>query len=127
MNASYISKGIPAGVPGITTDMAARKRRGRKSDLRIPPEVPLSTVLEQQALYSCIHITLFIVFLLLVQLKRSKSLCDIFLYIVSVLFSLLSLMMTAIHETTDIRRVICKWQCGDHKIGTISFTLKLDV
>lgn len=42
-SAICISNDIPAGVPGITTDMAARRRRGRKSDPQIPPEVPLSS------------------------------------------------------------------------------------
>lgn len=42
-NAICTSNDIPAGVPGITTDMAARRRRGRKSAPQIPPEVPLSS------------------------------------------------------------------------------------
>jgi len=42
-SAICISNDTPAGVLGITTDMAARRRRGRKSDPQIPPEVPLSS------------------------------------------------------------------------------------
>ncbi|KAK1134779.1 hypothetical protein K0M31_007550 [Melipona bicolor] len=42
-SAISISNDTPAGVPGITTDTAARRRRGRKNGPQIPPEVPLSS------------------------------------------------------------------------------------
>jgi len=42
-SAICINNDTLAGVLGITTDMAARRRRGRKSDPQIPPEVPLSS------------------------------------------------------------------------------------
>ncbi|KOX67624.1 hypothetical protein WN51_08726 [Melipona quadrifasciata] len=37
-SAISISNDTPAGVPGITTDTAARRRRGRKNGPQIPPE-----------------------------------------------------------------------------------------
>jgi hypothetical protein len=43
MNVNYTNNDILVGVPGIIMDMEARRRRGRKSDPRIPPEVPLSS------------------------------------------------------------------------------------
>lgn len=54
MNANYINSDILAGVPGITMDMAARRRRGRKNDPRILPEVPLSSA-RTAVPFSCIY------------------------------------------------------------------------